>query len=229
MANNPLSSLLARGRRGPTFPAQNPLNEQSYRSAQNPPIPVGGVPNNPAQVSPLFGRPGWTYVQPVQAPRLGPQPRLAQGTGRTAGPVTSGGGYEPVMPGFVVQPDYEPPMYDYQGQNNQRFTRDIPRTIHVGDDGLHALNPTYKAYDVTHADRFFHQDRQVSNWQSMMYPPDFRNLLAWQQVMRYRIQSQTVSARPLDSSNYFLGYQVNPQMFAQSGIGQNTLGYMGSS
>jgi hypothetical protein len=69
--------------------------------------------------------------------------------------------------------------------------------------------------------------RQAANWQVMEYPPDFRNLLAWQQARKYRIESYTLSPRPLDSANYFLGYQINPQVASQ--IGQTTMGYMGSS
>jgi hypothetical protein len=177
-----------------------------------------------ASVSPLFGRPPWSYSNIQQGPVRGPNPRLSWGSGLTGD--HSGPGNASSLPGYVSEAAYFPSTFSYDPVDNPNFTRHIPRSIGQGDDGLHALNPTYKAHDNTQADRFFHQNRQAASWQVYEYPPDYRQLLQYQQVQKYRTQSFTLSPRPLDSSNYFLGYQINPQIAAQ--IGQGTLGYMGS-
>jgi len=210
--------------RGVTALAHSYLNQPTASPAIGRSVGLGNqIPQatNPT----LFGRPAWTYVQVQQAPRHGPQPRLAQGTGRTSIQQALPGNAAQ-LPGYLADNQYEPVIPDYQPPNAQVFQRKLARSISVGTDGLAAINPTYRAHDFTPADRWLGTLRSAPNWQTMNYPPDFRNLLAWQQVMRYRVNSLTVAARPLDSSQYFLGYQINPNV-AKS-IGQSTLGYMGS-
>lgn len=181
-------------------------------------------PQDILRTNPLYGRPIWTHTRIQQGPVRGPQPKLARGTGRTGNAALPGNA--PRLPGYLSDQEYFPTLFTYDPLNEPRFLQDIPRTILVGDDGLHALNPTYRAHDFTPADRFFHQNRKAANWQVMEYPPTYRNLLAWQQVQRYRVQSYTLSARPLNQNDFFLGYQVDPRI--QQAIGQSTLGYMGS-
>ena len=175
------------------------------------------------QSNPLFGRPIWTYVNVVRGPARGPQPRLAQGSGQTGNAAQAG--YNSVLPGYVSRPDYQPNLFDYQQKVRESFLNRIPDTINVGTNGR-ALVGTYEPHDVTIAHRFDHQMRRSEAWQEMSFPAGFRNLLQWQQAQKYRVQSVTQAARVLDSSNYFLGYQVTPQIAAQ--IGGSTLGYMGS-
>lgn len=208
----------------PAQPAQNPQNQRLFRPQATLPFTASNAAaQNPVGTNPLFRRPTWTYVGVSEAPRRGPQPRLAKGTGATGD--ASLPGNAPQLPGYLSDNEYFPALFAYQPYNRQGFQLPIPRTIGTGEDGRELVG-TYQPHDFTPGQRFFHQARQAANWQVMVYPPNLRNLLAWQQVQKYRINSLTMSARPLDSSQYFLGYQLNPQIGAQ--IGQNSLGYMGS-
>lgn len=179
---------------------------------------------NVLATNPIFGRPRWTYTRVQAGPVRGPQPKLARGSGRTGDTALPGNASG--LPGYLSDNEYFPTTYTYDPTNNPSFYGKYPRSINVGDDGLHALNPTYRAHDFTPADRFTNHMRRAANWQVMEYPPTYRNLLAWQQVQRYRVGSFTLSARPLEQNDYFLGYQVDPRI--QQALGQSTLGYMGS-
>jgi hypothetical protein len=175
------------------------------------------------QTNPMFGRPTWTYVNVIRGPVAGPQPRLAQGTGRTGKPASPGTGAQ--LPGYVSDNTYQPSPFTYQPVRNDNFEKEIPRTIGIGQDGRDIVG-TYQPHDFTPAQRFFHQLRSANPWQIQAFGPNFRNTIAWQQVQKYRVKSSTISAQPLASNNYFLGYQVQPEIQAQ--IGQSSLGYMGS-
>lgn len=209
----------------PVQPAQNPQNQitRAQASVVLPYSVSNPAVQNPASTNPLFRRPIWTYVGVNDAPRRGPQPRLAQGTGQTGANALPGNA--PQLPGYLADNEYFPSTYTYQPANRQGFQIPVPRTIGTGTNGRDLVG-TYQPHDFTPAVRFFHQARQAPNWQVVSYPPNVRNLLQWQQVQRYRVNSLTMAARPLDSSQYFLGYQTNPQTAAL--IGQNGLGYMGS-
>lgn len=196
------------------------------------PVPVGNVSQYPAgnvasqamgAMNPMFGRPIWTYTSVVSSPLAGPSPRLARGTGRTGG--NPGPGQNALLPAYLTDNEYFPTEFAYQPGYIPSYRSNIPRTINAGDDGISVLG-TYRAHDFTPADRFFHQNRQAPTWQVQEFPPNHRNLLAWQQVQKYRVASVTRQARVLDSSNYFLGYQVSKALIGQ--IGQTTLGVMGS-
>lgn len=211
---------------GQTTPASNTTNigAAGGRTSQVQPLQKttqGGA----SAYNPMFGRPLWTYVHTMAGPVRGPQPRLAQGSGHTAGAHALPGNSSQ-LPGYMVDQQYFPSTFSYDPVHSDKFQGFIPRTISTGDDGRSVVG-TYKPHDFTPAQRFFSSWRSAASWQVYEYPPDFRNLLAWQQVQKYRATSFTQSARPLDSANYFLGYQVNPQISAQ--MGQGTLGYMGSS
>lgn len=202
-------------------PAQNPLNNFAAGPRSHVPFPSTGSANT-AQ-NPMFGRPIWTYVTRDSSPVAGPQPRLAKGTGHTGNPSLPGNA--PQLPGYLSDNDYFPSTFDYAPRHDPTFERRLPRTINIGTNGREIVG-TYQPHDFTPADRWIGQQRQATNWQVMEYPPDFRNLIAWQQVMKYRIASMTISARPLNTNNYFLGYQINPDIAAT--IGQSGLGSMGS-
>jgi hypothetical protein len=206
-----------------SFPAQNTLTQfgNGAQTASLPPLPSA---SNPWIANPLFGRPIWTYTKVAQGPVRGPQPKLAIGSGRTAKGKSSPG-TQSSLPGFVVEPDYKPTEFAYAPSLRNDFLERIPKTIHTGSNGRELVG-TYQPHDFVPADRFLHQMRRATNWQVQEYPPNYRNLQAWQQVQKYRVQSYTLSARPLSQSNYFLGYQIDPQV-AQN-IGQTNLGYMGS-
>lgn len=170
-------------------------------------------------------RPVWTYTQINRAPARGPQPRLAQGSGHTAADPGLPGNASS-LPGYLTDNAYFPNVFDYMPTQRDSFLTRLPRTINVGVDGLSALNPTYRAHDVTIADRFNHQMRRAGAWQDMAYPPSVRNLLAYKQVEKYQVFSRTLAARPLDRNNYFVGYQADPDIVSQ--IGGGNLGSMGS-
>ena len=169
----------------------------------------------------------WQYVQVSAAPVAGPQPRLAVGTGNTSGSQNKAGA-NGLLPGFVAEPDYHPSVTSYSPRNNPVFTLPIPRTINRGDDGLHALNPTFRAHDSIPGQRFFTQARRASNYQQMAFSPNFRQLLQYQQVRKYIVLSQTMQARVLSRNDYFFGYRVDPTIAANIG-GFNALGSMGSA
>ncbi len=180
-----------------------------------------------ANANPLLNNAIWQYVTSSSAPVAGPQPRLSVGTGNTAGAKNSSGGSN-LMGGFATEPDYNPSLPSYSPVDKHSFTTPIPRTIQQGDDGLHALNPTYRAHDFYPGTRFFHQSRQASNYQVMAFPPSFRQLLNYQQVRKYVVLSRTLQARVLTRDDYFFGYQVDPSVAASIG-GFNALGNMGSA
>jgi hypothetical protein len=121
--------------------------------------------------------------------------------------------------------EYTPSLDEYAPSWSAVFEAPVPRTIHQGTNGRDIVG-TYQPHDNFIATRMLPSLRHAANWQQMAYPPNYRNLLAWQQVQRYKLQYTTLSARPLNSSNYFLGYQIDPSIAAN--IGQTGLGYMGS-
>lgn len=185
---------------------------------------VSGPYPNLAQMvqgsSPSFARPGWAYLTPVAMPQRGPTPRLARGSG--------GSGYDNRSQGFypgayLAHGDYKPSPMDYNPSTNPRFLQRIPQTIHVGDDGLHALNPTYRAHDFFVAQYMPESNRSSANWQVMSYPANWRNLLQHQQVAKYAPYNQVTMAYPLPQSNYFLGYRIDSTQAAalgSSGMGR---------
>lgn len=201
---------------------QNPLNAITRG------VPVGSLPPgqnaaSPLASNPLFGRPMWTYVNVVRGPARGPQPRLAVGSGPTGG--AGKPGTQSQLPGYLTDNEYFPSEFDNQPAARESFLLRVPKTIGVGQDGRDMVS-TYTPHDFTPAQHFFSQMRRAANWQVMAFPADYRNLLAYQQVMRYTVQARTRSAKPLTQDNYFLGYTINPQV--QAAIGANALGYLGS-
>jgi hypothetical protein len=172
--------------------------------------------------SALFGRPGWTYVTTVRGPARGPQPRLARGTGRTGGSALPTGGN---LPGYVANNEYDPSLWGYQPKDRANFLLLPPQTTPAANNGRELVG-TYQPHDFAPGQRFLHHMRRAENWQVTAFPPNYRNLFAWQQVQKYRVLSHTLSARPLPQENYFLGYIIDPSIAAK--IGQTGIGYMGS-
>jgi hypothetical protein len=162
----------------------------------------------------------WSYIKVNNAPVAGPQPRLAQGSGRTGDVGLPGNAAS--LPGYLSDNMYQPEGLDYMTSVRESYLNRIPASIGVGDDGLHALNPTYRAHEVKVADRFNHQMRQANSWQNMAYPPSYRNLLQYAQVQKYQVYTNTLSPRILPKNNYFLGYQMTEDMATQ--IGGSSLG-----
>lgn len=165
----------------------------------------------------------WSYTTVQAGPVRGPQPRLAQGSGLTGDPASPG--TAAYLPGYMSDQEYFPTTFEYDTDYRPDFQEVIPRSIHTGENGREMVG-TYEPHDFTPAVRQLSHMRQADYWQVQDFPPNVRNLLAWQQVQRYRVNSLTLSPRPLDQSQYFLGYQINPQV--ASAIGQSGLGSMGS-
>lgn len=182
------------------------------------------------RANPLFGRPApYTRTDVVRSPVRGPQPRLAQGTGRTgaaAFPGTQAG-----LPAYVSDYEYFPTVFTYDPVENPNRQKRIAATLATPgtDDGLHALNPTYRAHDFSMGGRFNHQMRSAYNWQVQEFPVNFRNLLGFQYVRKYLLDSITLQARPLSQSNYFLGYQVQPRDAQKLGLMGGGMGTLGSA
>jgi hypothetical protein len=131
-----------------------------------------------------------------------------------------------MLPGYLSDNQYFPVLNTYDATNKPAFMQRIPKFIPDGENGRELVG-TYQPHDFTPGERRFDHMRQAASWQVQEYPPNFRNLLQWQQVRKYRVLSLTSQARPLQSSDYFLGYQINPQISAQ--IGQSTLGSLGGA
>lgn len=223
-------------RRGPAHPAQ-----QLYRpSIAASPVTRPDLHQQAVQANPLFGRPPYAVVRaqgtigpPLTSSARGYQSVLGAprqlGTGRTG--ALSKPGEANVLPGFMAErKSYQPTTFEFAPNLRTSQVDRIPATLATPGtvDGI-ALLGTYRAHDFTAGRgdlRFNHQMRSAPNWQVMSFPPDFRKLLQWQQVMRYQVMSQTRAARPLRQTDYFLGYVTQPSVAAQ--IDGNTLGYMGS-
>jgi hypothetical protein len=130
-----------------------------------------------------------------------------------------------MLPGYLTDNEYFPVLNTYDTNYEPSFQLYPPKTIKTGNDGFELVG-TYRAHDFVPGQRQLSHMRQADYYQVVQYPPNVRNLLAWQQVQKYRVNSLTLQARPLDQSQYFLGYMVNPQV--QGVMGQTTLGSMGS-
>lgn len=154
---------------------------------------------------------------------LGPYPRLAPGTGRTAPTGTTE--YTSLSPGYLTAPDYEIIPLAYNPPLNENRLKRIPRAIDNGYDARE-LTGTWRAHDFTPAERFFSQMRSAPNWQRQEYPIGYRNLLQYQLARKYVVRTRTKSAQPLARNDYSLGYTTTPDVASQ--IGMNALGYMGS-
>lgn len=185
------------------------------------------MPNAPTQglaANPLFGRPIWSYININRGPVAGPQPRLAKGSGRTGKPGYPGAGTQ--LPGYMSDNEYTPTVFTYDPVENPIRQKRLHPSLPVPgkDDGLRALNPPTLAHQVAIGNRFNHQMRSSYNWQTMEFPVNFRNLLSYQLARKYAVNSLVQQARPLPQSNYFFGYQVNPQQIDR--YNQSTLGVL---
>lgn len=210
-----------------TSPASEALGY--YQPPAMVPPPYGTVLANP--VSPLFGRPGFTYVTAAPSARLGPNLKGSPGTGATGPQDARSRGFAPAAytPQQIVGGvpyDYAPVTASSYDLGEPASQAAIPRNIGVATDGRELVG-TYTPHDFTPADRFFKQGRSVANWQNMTFGPDYRYLLAHQQVAKYNLRSSIVPSRQLSPQNYFLGYQTSPATAALIGSqGQgNPLGY----
>lgn len=165
----------------------------------------------------------WNYTTTPPDMLASPSAKTSVGTGQTGKP--SSPGKQAATPAYVSEPNYSGASFDYGPQYNDTFARRIPTSIAQGVDGLAALRPTYRAHDFVMAQYLQSQNRRADYWQEQAFPPSFRDLVQWQQVQKYHVFSYTVSHRPLDANQYFLGYTTEPQLAAQ--IGASGLGYMG--
>lgn len=232
-------ALLGGGYRSTPYPPHGDTNPAQMIEPRAPGAPALQRPDlhyQAVRANPLFGRPSYAFVRPQGV--LGPplagnyrggtqfeQPRQL-GTGHTARS-RSKRGEAPVLPGFMSQNAYQPgSQMEYAPKLENSFIKRIPATLpDVGQDGITVLG-TYRAHDFHMGERFNHQMRSAPNWQVMQFPPDFRELLQRQQVMRYQVASYTRSSTPLRQTDYFLGYYTQPAVAAK--IGASGLGYMGS-
>lgn len=196
---------------------------QSIQGAQAP----AATPSANSTTNPLFGRPGIDYTGRVSTSQAGPIPRMSVGSGRTGVASDRSTGFVPT--GNAGQQDYQPQGLEYSPLAVDAFSRPNmpPRTVNLGNNGRELVG-TYEPHDFTPVQRFFHNWRAASNWQSIAYGPNWRNLLIWQQVQKYNLFNAVAQSRPLSQTDYFLGYVTpagtnvsSPGMGASGG----TLGY----
>jgi hypothetical protein len=208
-------------KQGFNFPAQQTLWIQQAASRA-----LGMSTHNPVgtQSTPRYSRNAYSTI--YNSSVLGPMPQVKRnlGTGHSALGATPPG-QAPLLPGYVTQNEYQPSLDEYQPNFSDTFEGQLPRSIGVGNNGRELVG-TYQPHDWVQADRFNNMLRSAPNWQVMAFPPGYRQLLQWQQVMRYQVQSQTIAARPIRQTDYFLGYVTDPTVAAT--ISGNNLGYMGS-
>lgn len=170
----------------------------------------------------LFGPSIYTYTAIARGPNIGPLPRLAQaGLNNTQ---TNVAGTNVNTPSYAIQEDYKPDTFEYGPSYNPSTFLRPPTSIGVGSNGRELVG-TYEPHDNTLARYTYNQNRRATNWQQQSFPPHFRPLLQYQQVMQYQIQNMRQSATPIAQNNYFFGYQVTNTV--QSQIGQNALGSLG--
>lgn len=167
----------------------------------------------------LLGKPGWSYQAVNTSPKMGPVPRMAQGSGQTAAPDVRQDGTQ--YGGFLSNQEYQPAPFDYEPGQTDNFLARIDKRGVGGVDGL-ALVGTYRAHDFTVAEYEQHNRRSADNWQVMSYPPNWRKLLGAQQVAKYNLYNQVAMARPLQQNDYFLGYQMT--LAQNAGVGGYSLG-----
>ncbi len=153
----------------------------------------------------------WSTLQVLRGPSRGPTPQLAKGkpSGVEALP-----GNAATLPGYLTENDYRPNVFDYQPDYRNNKLLHIPRGLSVGDNGRSVVG-TYEPHDFTPGQRAFTQNRAAANWEIMSFPPNYRNLLAFQYARTYALQNVIVQARPMAKSNYFLGYTVDPAVAQQ--------------
>lgn len=204
------------------FFAHNPLTLFKKPVAERA-NPVPQAAYNPASLNPMFGRPNWTYVNLERSPVHGPDPRLAIGSGRTGNSALPGN--DPQLPGYMSDTQYFPTMNDYAPEHVESNKIAIPKSIASGADNGRQLVGSYEPHDSTPAQRFFMQNRSAHPWQQQSFPPDNRDLLTWQQAKKYNLRNVIEQARPLDQSNYFLGYQADPNVVARIGGQTGNGGY----
>lgn len=183
--------------------------------------PVAGAPSvsyNPGQgIPPLLGRPTPRAGVYAPDPRLGPVPKMSQGTGATGQPVMQAhAGAEPA--GYLARRDYQPTGMTYDPQVQERFSRQPPTSVNLGQDGV-SLVSTYRTHDSTVARYTQTQWRSAPMWEQLTTSVVWRKLLVWQQVARYNLFNEIALARPLDPNQYFLGYAQNPSGAALYGGG----------
>lgn len=163
----------------------------------------------------LLGYPGWRYVSVQTSPRLGPTPRLAQGSGQTGGPDNRSDGTQ--YGGYLSDSAYFPAPLDYSPETSGNFRAVIPPSVGLGVNGRELMG-TYQPHDFTPARYEQHQRRSAENWQVMSYPANWRNLLGAQQAAKYNLYNQVALARPLAQNDYFLGYQMTLSDAASLGV-----------
>lgn len=156
----------------------------------------------------------------------GPVSKLGYGSGRTGNSPLPGS--QTIIPGYSQVYYYQPSLFGYYPKYRRNFQFLPPReTPESGGNGRDLVS-TIEPHDFTPAQRQFSHMRRAANWQVQEYPPDFRNLLEALKVERFRTESRTVAARPLLSTDFFLGYQVNPATAQSLGYGGVSMGVLGS-
>lgn len=192
-------------------------------------IPVGQPvqPFVPAiQTGALFGRPGYTYTATVVPPQSGPTPKQSYGSGLTGAPQSRQRQF--AAGGFIeAVEDYQPMGFSQQPAGDDTNMRMLPVSIGVGTDGNKELNPTYNPHDFTPAERFLGALRAARTWLEPTFGPGWRSLLQQQLVKRYNLYNQIAMSRPLQNSDYFLGYQTTIDTAGSLGIQGGPMGSLG--
>jgi hypothetical protein len=167
-----------------------------------------------------------SQYQSASNPQLvGPVSKLGYGSGFTGNSPLPGS--QTIIPGYAQVYNYFPVFFGYYPRYRRNFQL-LPKPRTTASDGLELVG-TYRAHPFTPGTRQFSHMRRAPYWQIQEYPPDFRNLLEALKLERYRTESRTVTARPLLTQNYFLGYVTNPATASRLGYSGNAMGVLGST
>jgi hypothetical protein len=168
----------------------------------------------------LLGRTGKGALATKPRIRMGPVPKLSQGSGQT-GP-HSYGQASTYSPGGYAGSDQTPSpgmeMMPYRRDSFDASPVGIPLKGVAATSGREFI-PTYKSHDWAWVPRFLKHGRSPGPWQETAFGPGFRYLQPVQTPIRYNLGNTVHLARPLSPQAYFLGYQTTSDVYASMGAG----------
>lgn len=169
-------------------------------------------------------------------PALGPLPKLAAGSGRTARMPASAlgytpGGYTPPKQIFGAGLEYMPYLQTDNRSALDTAAPGVPSGLPArGVSATYGeeLAPTYNPHDwSTWVNRFITQGRSPGAWQEPQFPPGYRSLIRRRPYPGYNLRNPVALARPLSQSAYMLPWATPANVAANiggAGVGM-PLGY----
>lgn len=191
------------------------------------------------------GQTGAPQVPQLTTPRsrIGPIPKLAVGTGRTAKQKGTALGYTPTAFASDQYIQAGVGMGNMPGRQDsfdgtlQNRTRDqagpsgYPQRGVAADSGRLSMAPTWQPHDYAVGFWFNRHGRQTGSWQETAFGPTYRSLRYTQIPEVYNV-GRTMAvhlARPLSQNVYYLAYQTPNSAAARIGAPGMNVPSLGSS